>query len=232
MREDRRIVPFHSVFYLLEEAQEIEKFKPLFEFKWKALFSIYFLEFPLPHIPFAIFSESLVQQDWLYTPDIEFSARYTLGKLTQKPLFCIGVNPSTATPEKLDPTVRSVENHAFRKWFSSWIMLNVYPQRATNPDDMDIELNTGIHTKNLVEIEALFAKTPGASIWCAWGTLINKRPYLRTCLQDIYFLGKKYNMKWVCIGKTSQSGHPHHPLYLAHSAEMREFNIEEYLIQI
>ena len=41
---------------------------------------------------------------WLYVPDFYTEYRYILGTRGEKPLICIGVNPSTAAPDALDPT--------------------------------------------------------------------------------------------------------------------------------
>ena len=57
-------------------------------------------------------------------------------------------------------------------------MLNVYPQRATNPDDMDIDPNMEIHRNNLIAIKNLLSEIKEADVWCAWGNLIGKRKYL------------------------------------------------------
>ena len=73
---------------------------------------------------------------WLYAPNFYSEYRYILGTRGQKPLICIGINPSTARPGDLDPTLKSVERLANANGFDSWIMFNVYPQRATDPNDL------------------------------------------------------------------------------------------------
>ena len=74
---------------------------------------------------------------WYYEPHTYQSYRYVLGRVGKHPLVCIGINPSTAQPGALDPTLKSVERLANANGFDSWIMFNVYPQRATDPNDMD-----------------------------------------------------------------------------------------------
>ena len=49
---------------------------------------------------------------WLYVPDFYTEYRYILGTRGEKPLICIGVNPSTAAPDALDPTLQSVQRIA------------------------------------------------------------------------------------------------------------------------
>lgn len=74
---------------------------------------------------------------WLYVPCEYSEYRYILGTRGQKPLICIGINPSTAAPDNLDNTLKSVQRIASCNGFDSFIMFNLYPQRATNPDDME-----------------------------------------------------------------------------------------------
>ncbi|MFR6394824.1 MAG: DUF1643 domain-containing protein [Oscillospiraceae bacterium] len=67
----------------------------------------------------------------------------------ENPLICIGINPSTARPGALDPTLKSVERIALGNGFDSFIMFNVYAQRATSPDDMEWVLNDELHRENM-----------------------------------------------------------------------------------
>jgi hypothetical protein len=95
----------------------------------------------------------------------------------ESPLICIGVNPSTAEPENLDNTMKSVERLAQCNGFDSWIMLNLYTQRATNPMHLHPEADHNLHMENLAHIEKLLSSKPISTIWAAWGTLIECRPY-------------------------------------------------------
>lgn len=167
--------------------------------------------------------------EWIYDKKEDNSARYTLSPKSNTYLFCFGINPSTASPEKLDNTVRSVERIALRHNFDTFMMLNVYPQRATNPNNLHIEMNTDLHEQNLLFIEKYFKENKQKKILAAWGTLITKRPYLKSCLKDIYGISKKYKCTWYHIGTVSKKGHPHHPLYLSNAEQMKEFDMERYI---
>lgn len=171
-------------------------------------------------------------EKWLYIPDYYADYRYILGTRGQNPLICIGINPSTAAPDDLDNTLKSVARIAEGNGYDSWIMFNVYAQRATNPDDMDRILNERLHRENMLAFEYIL-KNVGEGIrpavWAAWGTIIEKRPYLRDCVLDMVELGQKYGAEWFSAGKKSKKGHPHHPLYLAKDSEAEEFDIESYL---
>ena len=187
------------------------------------------------------FAEALAQfgrgdaydsQKWLYVPDFYTEYRYILGTRGQNPLICIGVNPSTAAPDDLDNTLKSVSRIAAGNGFDSWIMFNVYAQRATRPEDMDRELNQALHRANMAAFEYILqnvAQGLRPAVWAAWGTIIEKRPYLPGCVRDMVALGRRYNARWLCAGKRSAKGHPHHPLYLRKDEKTVDFDVEQYL---
>ena len=171
-------------------------------------------------------------QKWLYVPDFYTEYRYILGTRGQNPLICIGVNPSTAAPDDLDNTLKSVSRIAEGNGFDSWIMFNVYAQRATRPEDMDRELNQVLHRANMAAFEYILqnvAKGLRPAVWAAWGTIIEKRPYLPGCVRDMVALGRRYDARWLCAGKRSAKGHPHHPLYLRKDEKTVDFDVEQYL---
>jgi|APLak6261669087_1056070.scaffolds.fasta_scaffold04906_4 hypothetical protein len=165
---------------------------------------------------------------WLYQNTEDNKARFILGEHGENPLICIGINPSTAKPEDLDNTLRNVKTISSNQGFDGWVMLNVYPQRATNPNHMSSILNEDYHRLNLEHIESIF-RSRKSVVWAAWGTLIGKRPYLNDCLKDIVEVSKRYPVEWKIIGQRSKAGHPHHPLYLNHSLKLESFDIEGYL---
>ena len=168
-------------------------------------------------------------QQWLFVPNEYTEYRYILGTRGKKPLICIGINPSTARPGDLDPTLKSVERVAKANGFDSFIMFNVYAQRATSPDDMEPECNPELHRENMRAFAYALSLNPRPVVWAAWGTIIEKRPYLWTCLEDMIALGREYGAQWVTCGRCSKAGHPHHPLYLRADAQAEPFDVEEYV---
>lgn len=68
---------------------------------------------------------------WLYVPHTYSEYRYILGTRGLKPLICVGINPSTAAPDALDPTLQSAQRIALNNGYDSFLMFNVYAQRAT-----------------------------------------------------------------------------------------------------
>ena len=105
---------------------------------------------------------------WYYEPHTYQPYRYVLGRVGTHPLVCIGINPSTAQPGALDPTLKSVERLAAANGFDSWIMFNVYPQRATDPNDMDRVPDRALCDENLRWLKAVLAQTE-PTMWADGG---------------------------------------------------------------
>ena len=171
---------------------------------------------------------------WLYVPNHYSEYRYILGTRGRKPLICVGINPSTAAPDDLDNTLKSVERIALHNGFDSFIMFNVYAQRATNPDDMEWTYNQALHAENMKAFDYILSLDAENSpaVWAAWGTIIEKRDYLPACVRDMIDIGVARNARWFSAGKKSKKGHPHHPLYLRKDSGLDPFDVEAYVNDI
>ena len=168
-------------------------------------------------------------EKWIYAPNFYSEYRYILGTRGQNPLICIGINPSTAKPDDLDNTLKSVERIAKGNGFDSFIMFNVYAQRATDPDAMERECNPRLHQENLEAFRYVLSISRAPAVWAAWGTIIEKREYLPACVRDMVEAGQRRGAAWYCAGKVSKKGHPHHPLYLRKDEKLKPFDINAYL---
>ena len=168
-------------------------------------------------------------EKWLYAPNFYSEYRYILGTKGKNPLICIGINPSTAEPDNLDNTLKSVERIAHGNGFDSFIMFNVYAQRATNPDAMERWCNLSLHQENLKAFRYVLSISETPTVWAAWGAIIEKRDYLADCVRDMVAVGQEFGANWCCAGAISKKGHPHHPLYLRKDEKIKPFDIEQYL---
>ena len=166
---------------------------------------------------------------WLYAPNFYSEYRYILGTRGERPLICIGINPSTARPDALDNTLKSVERIALGNGYDSFLMFNVYAQRATSPDDMERRCNEALHRENLEAFRYVLSLSREPAVWAAWGAIIEKRDYLPRCLRDMLAAGEEYGARWFCAGPISKKGHPHHPLYLRKDELLRPFDVAGYL---
>ena len=168
-------------------------------------------------------------EKWLYAPNFYSEYRYILGTRGKNPLICIGINPSTAEPDNLDNTLKSVERIALGNGYDSFIMFNVYAQRATSPDDMEKQCNLLLHKENLEAFRYVLSISHTPAIWAAWGAIIEKRKELPDCVLDMLILGEEYGASWYCAGAITKKGHPHHPLYLRKDEKLKPFDVSTYL---
>ena len=176
-------------------------------------------------------NESFDRAAWFYVPDHYSDYRYILGTRGVRPLIVIGVNPSTAAPGALDNTLKSAERVAHFNGYDSFIMFNVYAQRATLPEDMDRELNPCLHAENMKAFRYVLERAGDSpAVWAAWGSIIEKRSYLPSCVMDMVSLGREFGACWFTAGPRSKSGHPHHPLYLRKDSPLEPFDdLEAYI---
>lgn len=152
---------------------------------------------------------------WIYERDSGNNNRYALGQIFEengRTLICFGINPSTASPEQLDNTINKVIKIARFNGYNNWIMLNIYPQRATNPDDLHKIADETIIKRNLEIISQTLETFNQSDILFAYGNLISKRSYLRHCLGQISELIKSQS-KTIKVIKLTKEGNPVHPLY-------------------
>jgi hypothetical protein len=121
------------------------------------------------------------------------------------------LNPSTATEEVFDPTVRRCNNWA-RKWgYGGFHVLNIFALRstdpqalATHPDPVGPENNQYIReTVTDPKVKLVMAA------WGVWGEFMSRGAEVAALVKDL-------GVGLYCLGKTN-GGHPRHPLYVAGS---------------
>lgn len=119
-------------------------------------------------------------------------------------IMWIGLNPSTADEQKLDPTLRRVKSFSQAWGFNAFVMTNLFAFRATDPADMKaVAVPEG--TKN--DDWLLSVANVSELIIACWGV----HGVFRNRAESVaaMFQGRLY-----CIGVT-KDGHPKHPLYVA-----------------
>ena len=168
-------------------------------------------------------------EKWIYAPNFYSEYRYILGTRGKNPLICIGINPSTAEPDNLDNTLKSEERIALGNGLDSFIMFNVYAQRATDPNSMEKVCNLQLHKENLEAFRYVLSISDKPAVWAAWGAIIEKRDYLADCVRDMVQVGQEYGASWYCAGAITKKGHPHHPLYLRKDEKLKPFDVTGYL---
>nr|WP_313966157.1 DUF1643 domain-containing protein [uncultured Porphyromonas sp.] len=161
----------------------------------------------------------------------DINHRYVLSSEGAKPLVVIGVNPSTANESKLDATMRRVRGFAEHNDYDGFVMINLYPQRATNFGAVPQQRNEELHQKNLEAIRAFFKESEELDILAAWGNHAGERTYLKDCFRDIVSVLQEGGRKvaWKQIGALTKKKHPRHPLYARQDSSLEVFDVARYL---
>jgi len=123
----------------------------------------------------------------------------------------IGLNPSTADEQQLDPTLRRIRSFTEREGGTAFVMLNLFAFRATDPNDMrrahrrDVDV-IGPNNDDIIRTWASVA----IKVIACWGAGWEFYPTRSAAVQGIVAsrIGTIF-----CLGRT-QEGHPCHPLYL------------------
>jgi hypothetical protein len=116
--------------------------------------------------------------------------RFALGRMAHgsgapNPLFVLGMNPSYADEVASDVTVNRVIAASAQLGYSGWLMLNLYPERASSPAKLHA-FDQAMSDDNCSVIEYFINEFGVREIFGAWGDLPNatirraKPPVLRT----------------------------------------------------
>jgi len=151
--------------------------------------------------------------------------RFTLGRSSKNPLLAVGLNPSTATQEKADTTVAKVERVAERAGYDGFVMLNLYPVRATDYRTLPTKVNKEAFETNLREIEELVATVQAPTLWAAWGNCVSHHGYFVKARDELFRRLERYRARWVCFGPPTDQGHPRHPSRLQYAWEFRPYRL-------
>lgn len=154
--------------------------------------------------------------------------RFSLTKEGNKKLVVFGVNPSTANEQTADLTITKVMGFADRNGFDGFIMLNLYPQRCTNPANLDKEIDEELHRQNLEEIRLSVCDMEKPVVLFGFGDTINLRPYLKRCFKEIINVLTTYNPQWKNVGTLTKNGNPRHLSRVGYG-KLTNFDVQEYI---
>lgn len=167
--------------------------------------------------------------------DGDDSVRFALGKGGTNPLFTVGINPSRADDLKSDPTIRKVQM-LVAGWgeFDGFVMLNLYPQRASKPRKLTSPFDERLKRLNTEHIAGQLAKFPGATVWAAWGDAFDQLRGCTDCLKAIVGRTSQLSLQWKRCESLTVAQNPRHPLsgrphVMTEKSQLTDFNIEDYL---
>jgi len=168
----------------------------------------------------------------LYKCNEDDSCRYILGNSGSKPLLVCGLNPSTATAIKSDPTCAKSEKVCMNNGYDSYIMTNLIPVRATDFNNLPEEIDPSEIQTNFSELINLFLSRESVHAWAAWGASITARRYFVDAAIEIMEASRAYNVKWKHFGHLTKHGHPRHPSRLNYAWTLQDLDVERYLDQL
>jgi hypothetical protein len=145
-------------------------------------------------------------------PSDDNNKRFLLGKKGSNEMLAIGLNPSTANEDNLDPTSRNIQAIAQNNGCDGWWLINLYAQRTPKPSNLPKKVNQVIAKENIDVIKELIHNDNNISkILFCWGNHINDHSYLKKQADQIIATVKKLDLKPLCLGKTL-TGNPLHPI--------------------
>lgn len=168
-------------------------------------------------------------EEYIYEASADNQYRYVLGTKGKNPLIVMSINPSAGSPTEASPTVGTIRHIAAAYGHDSWIILCLYPQRATHLDELTEIADPVQVAKNNEVIESILSKWPNRQIWAAWGTHYFDRSFFTPCLENIVQIANRYNESWIHYGPLDEDGTPRYCLYLEDGEGWFPFNVQAFL---
>lgn len=168
----------------------------------------------------------------IYSPSADNRLRYHLGRSGSPMLHIFGLNPSTATQEKSDTTVAKVEEVARRHGYFGFVMLNLYPVRATDYNGLPDTPEPEAVESNLAAIAEILRGAQSPAIWAAWGQPILARSYFASSAKLIEARLRRLAPNWLHFGSLTAGGHPRHPSRLSYAWSFAPFNMQAYSAEL
>lgn len=165
----------------------------------------------------------------IFSDDMKY--RYYLERIWDNKKHAIAfimLNPSTATEEVMDPTVKRCYNFAHDWGYGSLIVGNLFALRATNPKELYKSEDPvgGENDKYIQMIHKTTAKTILA--WGEHGNYKDRGAHVYTLIKQLN--GGAWHSPY-CL-KTTSTGQPMHPLYIKMDTLPKEYSppksIQEY----
>lgn len=170
-----------------------------------------------------------MDEQYIYKNNADNTARFVIGTKGDNPLIVMSINPSIGSPTVDSPTLGTVRHIAADYGYDSWIILCLYPQRATHLNELDEMANPELVAENDKVIREVLSQYPNHKIWAAWGTHYNDRFFFPSCLKNILAITDEYHDTWMHYGPLDDGGTPRYCLYLEDGEGWQPFDAQAYL---
>lgn len=142
-------------------------------------------------------------------PDYRFALGRVLTPLkSQNPLVAIAMNPSYASALESDRTVNTVIAASSTLGHDGWIMLNLYPERATKPRNLTA-FDSTLWGQNWAAIEQVLTDFSVSEVLGAWGD--PPHPTIRKARRETLAAFKARGTRVYHYGDLNRSRNPKHP---------------------
>ena len=168
----------------------------------------------------------------IYQSTADDACRFALGRSGRRTLIAVGLNPSTATREKSDPTVAKVEQVARAHGYDGFMLVNLCPVRATDCRTLPATVDGKLLAANLRAIAEVVRAVEGITLWAAWGAPILTRPFLVSAAVAITACVERFRPGWRHFGPLTVGGHPRHPSRLRYAWTFAPFDLADYLTRL
>lgn len=139
-------------------------------------------------------------------------------------LVVICMNPSTADDKITDATTNEIIRTMFIMGYKGFTLFNLYPERATNPNDLT-SFSDQYMNDNIQVISDFLNDNPDITeVWGAWGN-ISKDPLIRG-KEEILDLLNERNIRVFYFGQLTKKNEPPHPLN-RQSPKFRKINLKK-----
>ncbi|MCW6662857.1 DUF1643 domain-containing protein [Aerococcaceae bacterium NML190073] len=145
--------------------------------------------------------------------------RFLLGRLGANPLVAVCMNPSAASEAYSDRTINRIITASERLGKDGWIVVNVYPERATNAALLE-QFNPALAEQNCAIIIDFLQANRIDEVWGAWGDL-HYAPLVEG-KQMLLAALKQHHIKIYHFASLSKAGEPRHPLSRAEKLNLSE----------
>jgi hypothetical protein len=165
----------------------------------------------------------------IYRSTADDACRFALGRSGWRTLVVVGLNPSTATREKSDPTAAKVERVARAHGYDGFVLVNLCPVRVTDSRTLPATVEPGLLKANLRAITEVARAVDGVTLWAAWGAPILRRRFLVSAAVAITACVERFRPAWRHFGPLTVGGHPRHPSRLSYAWTFAPFDVADYL---
>lgn len=167
--------------------------------------------------------------DYIYENNADNTARFVIGTKGKNPLIVMSINPSVGSPTRTSPTLGTVRHIAADYGYDSWIILCLYPQRATHLDELAEVTDPALVAQNNKVISQILHQYPGHKIWAAWGTHYHDRYYFPQLLADVVKIADECHETWMHYGPLDGDDTPRYALYLSNGEGWYPFDVHAFL---